>query len=1100
MEPKYLYFDVIKRNGNTEKFNTEKIMAYINLSTDGLEGVDGNKLFEDLVPQLKDEMKTSDIQKILTVSASEKIDIDCPNWTFVAARLFLFDLYHTVSATGRYYDIKEYITQYVNEGKLHPTLLNGFNFDKINKAIDPTRDFLFNYLGVKTLHDRYLLKNSKGKVIELPQHMFMCIAMFLASKEKEENKTDWAIKFYNVLSRFEAMVATPTLANARTLRNQLSSCYVGSIDDSLEGIMDSYKNMSIISKLGGGIGYDVSHIRSLGSSIDGYEGKAGGLIPFMKIANDVAVAFDQLGVRKGAIAVYLETWHKDIMEFLELRKNSGEERRRAHDLFTALWINDLFMERVRNDEDWTLFDPHDVRDLLECYGKDFENKYVKYENDPTINKTTLKAKNMWKEILRQYFETGMPFLCFKDTANVINPNPHRGIIRSSNLCVTGDTNILTKEYGNIPIGELVEEGITKVTCWNGSEWSETEIFKTSDSQKVLTVELDNEVIIEATPYHKWWIQTDEKNQKIIETKDLQPGMMLIKSDSLPMVDHGNDIMASPYSNGLFSAEGTFIKKPWFSERIYLLQLYNEKMELSKYLDNIIHESKIVKSSETCSRKRFYLKCETMYPKFFVPGRNFRLEDRLSWLAGLLDGDGTVTNNNGAQSIQLSSIELDFLRNIRLMLQEIGVYSKISVLRENGYRPLPINNGSNNYKKCYRLLISGSGCNQLLNLGLKLNRLKLSTHEYKFSYVRYTKVRSIKDFEKYKPTYCGNEPKKHMLMFNGMVLAQCSEIFQNTKPTNYSDCEIEINDNIKFKSKSSYNDGEIAVCNLASINIAKTNTEEDIKRVVPIVVRMLDNVIDLNLYPVIESAITNQNYRSIGCGILGEAEYIATKQIMYGSKEHYNEINKIMSMISFNVINTSADLAQEKGSYKWFNSSKWNLGKLPMDYAKEEVLKLTDELPKDEMDKWNTLRDKVKKGMRNGYLMSIAPTSSISILMGTTASIEACYKKKWYEENLTGQITVTVPNLNLDTFNYYISAYDVDQISCVELAAIRQKWIDQGQSLNIFVKLENSSGKYLNGIYMRAWELGLKSTYYLRSQSPEVDENIPNRQFECTSCQ
>lgn len=1028
---------VIKRDGSKQEYNKQKIMDYIKLSTDGLNNVDPDELYKDLLPQISDGMNTSDIQSILTVTASEKIDVDCPDWTFVAARLFLFDLYHKVSETGRYYDIKEYISKYVNEGKLHPTLLDGFDFDRINAAIVPNRDFLFNYLGIKTLHDRYLLKDKSGKVVELPQHMFMCIAMFLASKEKPEEKTDWAIKFYDVLSKFEAMVATPTLANARTTRNQLSSCYVGSIDDSLEGIMDSYKNMSIISKLGGGIGYDVSHIRSLGSTIDGYEGKAGGLIPFMKIANDVAVAFDQLGVRKGAIAVYLEIWHKDVMEFLELRKNSGEERRRAHDLFTALWINDLFMERVKNDEDWSLFDPQNVRDLLECYGKEFEDKYIRYENDPTINKVTIKAKNLWKEVLRQYFETGMPFLGFKDTANTANPNSHRGIIRSSNLCVTGDTRILTKEYGNAYIGTLVENGVKEVTCWNGEEWSTTSIFKTSGCQATQAVKLSNNVEINATPYHKWLVLDNDK-EVIVETKDLKPGMELVPCKKLPTMD---------------------------------------------IVDKKVHEA---------------------FKK---------LEQTINTYGKLTDYDA-ISKTNAIMVV--GRYNLNTATDLYLSLNSFGVNCTIIKAQ---YFSSPYSNSIFNqtdsdvcdiehylFKKKpvktyhYIIYIPPSGCNKLLEYGYEPTRFNLDKQDDNEENFPTTSVVSVDQNYIYAATYCGNEPKKHRMVFNGVITGNCTEIYQNTKPTSYGNHEVEINNNITFKNKRSYNNGEIAVCNLASINIARTNTIEDINRVVPIVTRMLDNVIDLNLYPVIESAQTNQDYRSIGCGILGEAEYMASKQIMYGSKEHYNEINKIMSMISYNVINASADLAKEKGSYKWFDGSKWSMGKLPMDYAREEVLELTDELPKDEMDKWNTLRDKVKQGMRNGYLMSIAPTSSISILMGTTASIEACYKKKWYEENLTGQITVTVPNLNLDTFEYYVSAYDVDQVNCVELAAIRQKWIDQGQSLNIFVKLENSSGKYLNSIYTRAWELGVKSTYYLRSQSPEVDESVSNSQFECTSCQ
>ena len=252
-----------------------------------------------------------------------------------------------------------------------------------------------DYLGIKTLYDRYLIKNSKGEPIELPQQMFMAIAMFLA--QNEEKKQEKAKEFYDVISKFEVMLATPTLSNARTNRHQLSSCYIGSSPDNIEGIFDGYKEMALLSKYGGGIGWDWNQIRSLGGVIDDHKSAAGGTVPFLKITNDLAIAVDQLGTRKGAIAVYLEPWHMDIVDFIDLKKNSGEERRRAHDLFPALWITDLFMERVLEDSYWTLFDLYEVKDLTELYGDEFKAKYIAYEEDETITKNTMKAKDLWKK-------------------------------------------------------------------------------------------------------------------------------------------------------------------------------------------------------------------------------------------------------------------------------------------------------------------------------------------------------------------------------------------------------------------------------------------------------------------------------------------------------------------------------------------------------------------------------------------------------------------------------------------------------------------------------------------------------------------------------
>jgi ribonucleoside-diphosphate reductase alpha chain len=267
--------------------------------------------------------------------------------------------------------------------------------------------------------------------------------------------------------------------------------------------------------------------------------------------------------------------------------------------------------------------------------------------------------------------------------------------------------------------------------------------------------------------------------------------------------------------------------------------------------------------------------------------------------------------------------------------------------------------------------------------------------------------------------------------------------------------------------------------------------------------MLDNVIELNFYTVEKVKNTNLQTRAVGLGAMGEAEMLAKKGIVWGSERHFAFIDEIFEMISYNAIKTSSDLAIEKGKYPQFEGSNWAKGILPIDHASEEAKKLSGRGLFDEAYDWNALREKVKRdGMRNGYLMAVAPTSSISILVGTTQTIEPIYKRKWFEENLSGLIPVVVPGLTIDTYEYYKSAYDIDQMLLIQAAAVRQKWIDQGQSLNIFMKLENASGKVLNDIYMLAWKLGLKSTYYLRSQSPDnnIEEDTMDRSIECEGCQ
>jgi len=785
---------VQKRNGRTETLDISKIQKHTSRAVEGLNNVSQSELEVDAKIQFRDMITTKEIQTTLIKTAVDKIDIDKPDWTFVAARLFMYDLYHRVNQFSGYCKLEKYFERGEAEGRLVLGLKEKYDLEELDAYIKPERDMQFNYLGVKTLYDRYLIKDRKGNPIELPQHMFMAIAMFLA--QNELNCQDWAKKFYDLISKFEVMLATPTLSNARTHRHQLSSCYIGSTPDNIEGIFDSYKEMSLLSKFGGGIGWDWNAVRSMGGSIDGHKNAAGGIIPFLKITNDIAIAVDQLGTRKGAIAVYIEPWHMDVADFLDLKKNSGEERRRTHDLFPAMWINDLFMERASKDEIWTLFDPYEVSDLSTLHGEAFEKRYKEYENDPNVAKERIKAKELWKKMLTELFETGNPFLCFKDNANRANPNDHTGFIRSSNLC--------------------------------------TEIFQNTEPN-----------------HYKTKIVFEDGTVQVLEESDL------VKVDS-----------------------------------------------------GITKEAKKVTALDSINDKKIFI------------------------------------------------------------------------------------------------------------------------------------------------------VEKEMI------------------------------------------EGKTAVCNLASVNLSKINTQEEIERVVPIAVRMLDNVIELNFYPHAKVKHTNLKSRSIGLGVMGEAQMLAESRLEWGSYDHFSKIDEIMEAISYNAIHSSANLAIEKGKYPEFEGSKWSRGIFPIDVANEEAKKLVDRGGLFGYTyNWEDLREKVKKtGMRNGYLMAIAPTSSISILVGTTQAIEPVYKRKWFEENLSGMIPVVVPKLSPDTWAYYTPAYDLDQRLLIQAGAIRQKWIDQGQSLNIFMTLDKASGKVLNDIYMLGWKLGIKSTYYLRSQSPENKIDVADRSMECDGCQ
>ena len=698
-----------KRSGRLANLDISNVRKQTKPATNGLDGVSFEELELSANISFTDGMYSSDIQKTLIQTAFAKVDIDKPNWSFVAARLLNYDLYHKAAriySTGKIRDcvykaisLKNYFDK---TGKYLSYSLDGFDLPTLQAAIDPERDNLLTGLAVQTLQARYLLTVS-GEILELPQIMFMSIAMFHASVEKPEERTKWALKFYDIMSNLEYLPATPTLSNGRKINGNCMSCAVGSTPDNLTGIFNTYSEQAEGSKHGTGFGWDWTRVRALGGTIGNTRNAAGGLVPWLKIENDIAVAVDQLGVRAGAIAVYVETWHKDYMDFLDMKRNSGEENRLTKELFIGSSISDIFMERVIANEDWVMFDPYDTPDLPEIFGEEFSNVYKKYEKQFLVAPESfsnipivVKAKDLWKKMQKYYFETGMPFIFFKDNANNAHKNPELGIIRSTNLC--------------------------------------TEIFQAADETKTI------------------------------------------------------------------------------------------------------------------------------------------------------------------------------------------------------------------------------------------------------------------------------------------------------------------------------------LCNLGSINLAKVHTEEQMARVVPIAARMLDNVVDLNYYAIPKSESNQKHTRAIGLGVAGEAELIANNQIMYGSKQHLDFIDTLYARFAKYSDKASEDLGIERGT--WSSTSKF----------------------------------------RNAYRRAIAPTSSIGILLGTSACHEAVFEKIWVEDNKLGNIKVTAPNINTRNYTYYVNAYDVDQEDAVRATAVRQKYIDQGISHNFYFR-PGVTGKKVFDTLILAWKLGMKSGYYLRSDSPKLAEENVTRDTEiaCFGC-
>ncbi|WP_027874442.1 ribonucleoside-diphosphate reductase subunit alpha [Spongiibacter marinus] len=467
---------VKRADGSEVPLDLGRLEFIVNEACEGLEDVSANAVLDEALKSLFDGVSEKEINTSLVIAARAMVEKE-HNYSLVTARLLLDKLraealsFLGVAESATQHDMAVYYPKalpvYIEKGvelELLSPELRDYDMAALGAAIKPERDHQFQYLGLQTLYDRYFIHSNEVR-IELPQIFFMRVAMGLAMRE--ENKTARAIEFYDLLSSFDYMSSTPTLFNAGTLRPQLSSCYLTTVPDDLHGIYGAIQDNAMLSKFAGGLGNDWTPVRGLGAYIKGTNGKSQGVVPFLKVVNDTAVAVNQGGKRKGAVCAYLETWHMDIEEFLELRKNTGDDRRRTHDMNTANWIPDLFMKRVFEDGDWTLFSPNNVPDLHDLYGKAFEERFEQYEEMTRTGELKLykrvKAADLWRKILSMLFETGHPWITFKDPCNLRSPQQHAGVVHSSNLCteITLNTNkdeIAVCNLGSVNLAQHIIDG------------------------------------------------------------------------------------------------------------------------------------------------------------------------------------------------------------------------------------------------------------------------------------------------------------------------------------------------------------------------------------------------------------------------------------------------------------------------------------------------------------------------------------------------------------------------------------------------------------------------------------------------------------------
>lgn len=832
------------------------------------------------------------------------------------------------------------------------------------------------------------------------------------------------------------------------------------------------------------------------------------------------------GKRAGSIAVYLEPWHADIFEFLQLKKPHGSEEDRARDLFYALWIPDLFMKRVKENGKWSLMCPDECRGLSDVYGKEFEELYEKYENEGKFRKQ-ISAQELWFKVLECQIESGVPYMLYKDACNEKSNQKNLGTIKSSNLCVAPETKILTSK-GYYKIEELQD---TEVDIWNGEEWSKTIVKKTGENQELIKVKFSNETELECTPYHKFYIATGKRPScypkiKQIEAKDLKPDMKIIKSE-YPIITEGNDDFPYPYEHGLFCADGTVelkrddIKKCVFKampfkeycgnhEKIYSretnlnesysddkyckalvgkgfprITLYGEKKKLVKYLS-----TRLKVQEENNDRIHCRLP-HTIKEKYEVP-INYNLNIKLRWLEGLLDGDGCVCKSEEQTAIQIASIHKNFLEDIKYLLQTLGCDPKIVLLRIEKKNLLPNHKGEYklyNCKEIYRLLITSWDCAKLYELGFRPKRLKITGVYPKKNTKRWIFIKNIEYTNRISDTFCFTEQKRGMGIFNGVLTGQCTEIIEYTSPQ------------------------EIAVCNLASICLpsfieknVKNENEFNFKKlhdVTKVIVKNLNKIIDINFYPVDKAKHSNLKNRPIGLGVQGLADTYVMMRYPFDSEEASKLNRDIFETIYHASIERSMELAEKLGPYETFNGSPASNGKLQFDLWGEE--------PSDRYN-WELLKEKVKQnGMRNSLLLAPMPTASTSQIMGFNECIEPFTSNLYKRKTFAGEFILVNKYLITDLINLklwnkelkdkimisdgsiqkieeipkeirdlYKTVWEIKQKVLIDQAKERGRYICQSQSMNLFV--EDPDLKKLTSMHFYAWSSGLKTgLYYLRSK-------------------
>lgn len=1067
--------NVIKRDGRVEEFSAEKINSWIQWSEKTVIPKDFNwsTIVLKTISTLPEQVTTKELQEALI---RECLNQGTWEGSRMAGRLYASALPKELYESRKHPTIKELHVRLYEKGLIIDTSAYFTNeeYDEINKMLVHRRDYTYSHYAIKQLIQKYSMQDRVLKQsYETPQFIYMRVAMQTYMNYQGSDRLSKLKSLYEDLSYQRINVPTPYFSYSLTVKPNTASCSVLTCGDEAESIGVLNTLAYTLTTAGAGVGAHMK-TRSLGDGIRNGSIKHAGKVPYYRAFANVMRSSMQAS-RSGASTMHFPAFDPEVEILMGLKNPLSTLVNKVRESDYAISINKPFVKRMVTDKPFWLFSYKDNPELYEEFYHADSNNFDRHLEEFVMQNpekvTEVKASDLFSNGMNNRLSTGRLYVHFADTAN--KQTPYKDTIYSSNLCVAPETLIFHKE-GYTPISELENQ---EIEIWNGEQWSKTTVYKTGSNQKLIKVITDSGYELECTPYHKFYIQTsyNKNDVKCIEAKDLKDGDKLIKFD-LPTIE-GKLELENAYVNGFYSGDGCLTHQ---GQRIYL---YHEKRKLKYLFDQNL------KWTVQEKHNREYVHYNNLKDKFFVPTSEYTIQSRLNWLEGISDSDGCIYKNGNNNQLVLNSIEKEFLKEIQLMLQTLGITSKLKTLYEEGFQKLPCNDGTGEFKdfwckQSYRLLIPSFGLYKLIQLGFNPKRLVLDKNKPQRDAIQFIKIEKVEDIGRYDDTFCFTEPLRNMGMFNGILTGNCMEISNVTKP---------------FKNHaelySDTPDGVVGFCNLAGINIPHIKDDEEYEQACYNALMMIESGIENTkfVFPALNANL--KDYRSAGVGVVGLAYLMAKKHMSYTTQEGRDFIFEQSEKFAYFVTKAAIKITEELGPCKVMDNNKYAEGWLPIDDASPAALALTT---KSLSYDWDALREDMKRlgGLRFSTLMAHMPAESSSIACSLTNSIypirelsltktagdssnkwiapEATKLAKWYEIawNMSNEHHIN---------NYALWQIFNDQSISADLYADRTKTVNIPMS-QLFKEIAYSA------------KLGLKSHYYYNTltDSKESTEFLETR--------